>query len=97
VPPATELSIATSRLCRWGGDTACEEAVFLTKFASVVYLIHRRATLRATPIMADRALQNPKIKPIWNTAITEYKTDEAGEMEAVSLKSTKTGEISSLE
>jgi thioredoxin reductase (NADPH) len=79
-----------------GGDTACEEAVFLTKFASIVYLIHRRDTLRATPIMADRALQNPKIKPIWNTAITEYKTDAAGEMGAVSLKNLETGEISSL-
>jgi thioredoxin reductase (NADPH) len=46
--------------------------------------------------MADRALQNPKIKPIWNTAITEYKTDAAGEMGAVTLKNLETGEISSL-
>jgi thioredoxin reductase (NADPH) len=80
-----------------GGDTACEEAVFLTKFASEVYLIHRRGTLRATPIMADRALQNPKIKPIWSTVITGYKTDQAGEMEGVELRNVETGEASTLE
>jgi len=79
-----------------GGDTACEEAVFLTKFASVVYLIHRRDSLRATPIMADRALQNPKIKTIWNTVITGYQTDEAGEMAGAKLKNIETGDTSTL-
>ncbi len=69
-----------------GGDSACEEANFLTRFASKVYLIHRRDTLRASKIMADRALANPKIEPIWNSAIKEYLTDEAGEMRAVKLR-----------
>ncbi len=68
-----------------GGDSACEEAGFLTRFASKVYLIHRRDELRASKIMADRALENPKIEPIWNTAVTEYLTDEKGEMRAVKL------------
>ena len=57
-----------------GGDSACEEATFLTRFASKVYLIHRRDSLRASKIMADRALANPKIETIWNSAIEEYIT-----------------------
>ena len=68
-----------------GGDSACEEAGFLTRFASKVYLIHRRDELRASKIMADRALANPKIDPIWNTGVTEYLTDEKGEMRAIKL------------
>ena len=80
-----------------GGDSACEEATFLTRFASKVYLIHRRDTLRASKIMADRALANPKIKPIWNSTVTEYLTDEKGEMRAVKLKNLVTGEESELE
>ena len=68
-----------------GGDSACEEAGFLTRFASKVYLIHRRDELRASKIMADRVLENPKIEPIWNTAVTEYLADEKGEMRAVKL------------
>ena len=66
-----------------GGDSACEEATFLTRFASEVYLIHRRDTLRASKIMADRALSNPKIKPVWNSAVTSYLTDDAGEVSGV--------------
>ncbi len=80
-----------------GGDSACEEAVFLTRFASKVYLIHRRDTLRASPIMAERALAHEKIEPIWDTTVTEYLRDEAGEVRAVKLKNLKTGEASELE
>ena len=80
-----------------GGDSAAEEATFLTRFASKVYLIHRRDTLRASKIMADRALTNPKIEPIWNTVPTEYLTDEQGEMRAVRLKNVESGEERELE
>ena len=80
-----------------GGDSACEEAGFLTRFASKVYLIHRRASLRASKIMADRALANPKIEPIWNSAVAEYLTDENGEMRGVKLKNLETGAPSELE
>lgn len=80
-----------------GGDSACEEASFLTKFASKVYLIHRRDTLRASKIMADRALENPKIEPVWNSTISAYLTDDKGEMRAVTLQNVQTGEDSELE
>jgi len=74
-----------------GGDSACEEAGYLTRFASKVYLIHRREELRASKIMADRALANPKIEPVWNATVSEYLTDEKGEMRAVRLASTVGG------
>jgi len=80
-----------------GGDSACEEASFLTKFASKVYLVHRRDELRASKIMADRALNNPKIEPVWNSTIAAYLTDEKGEVRAVTLKDTQTGAESELE
>ena len=80
-----------------GGDSACEEALFLTRFASKVYLIHRRDTLRASKIMADRTLANEKIVPVWDSGISEYLTDEAGEVRAIRLKNLKTGEASELE
>jgi thioredoxin reductase (NADPH) len=80
-----------------GGDSACEEAMFLTKFASKVYLIHRRDTLRASKIMADRTLANPKIEPVWNSTVSEYLTDEKGEMRAVTVQNLVTGATSELE
>jgi thioredoxin reductase (NADPH) len=80
-----------------GGDTAAEEAVFLTRFASEVFLIHRRDTMRATKIMADRALSHPKIKPIWNTIVTRYIADHKGEIEAVEIRNVQTKETSRLE
>jgi thioredoxin reductase (NADPH) len=80
-----------------GGDSACEEANFLTRFASKVYLIHRREQLRASKIMAERTLANPKVEPIWNSAIGQYLTDADGEMRAVKLKDLKTGDGRELE
>jgi thioredoxin reductase (NADPH) len=80
-----------------GGDSACEEAIFLTRFASRVYMIHRRKELRASKIMADRTLAYPKIEPIWDTVVTEYLTDDTGEMRAVRLKNVKTDASSELE
>jgi thioredoxin reductase (NADPH) len=74
-----------------GGDSACEEALFLTRFASEVYLVHRRDTLRASKIMADRALAHPKIKPVWNSVLTGYLTDGEGEVEGVALKNVHDG------
>ena len=73
-----------------GGDSACEEATFLTRFASKVYLIHRRDSLRASKIMAERTLANPKIEPVWNSTIAEYLTDAEGEMRGVKLRDLKT-------
>ncbi len=75
-----------------GGDSAAEEALFLTRFASKVYLIHRRDKLRASPIMAERVLSHPKIEPIWNTVVLKYIADEKGEMSAVELRNVSTRE-----
>jgi thioredoxin reductase (NADPH) len=79
-----------------GGDSACEEADFLTRFASRVYLIHRRDTLRASKIMADRVLANPKIEPVWNSTVSEYLADDRGEMRAVRLRNLVDGSESEL-
>ena len=73
-----------------GGDSACEEAMYLTRFASVVYLIHRRDSLRASKIMADRALANPKIKPIWDSAVTEVLDVKQDKVTGVRVKNLKT-------
>jgi thioredoxin reductase (NADPH) len=73
-----------------GGDSAMEEANFLTKFASKVYIIHRRETLKASKIMQQRAFDNPKIEFIWNSAVAELKGD--GKLEAVVLEDTRNGD-----
>ncbi len=73
-----------------GGDTAVEEAVFLTKFASEVTIIHRRDELRASKIMANRALENPKIKMAWNSVVSEVLGEN--QVEGVRVKDVNTGE-----
>jgi thioredoxin reductase (NADPH) len=77
-----------------GGDSAMEEATFLTRFASKVYVIHRRDTLKASKIMQQRAFDNPKIEFIWNSAVTELKGEV--KLEGVTLENTETGETSEL-
>ena len=75
-----------------GGDSAVEEATFLTKFASKVVLIHRRDSLRASKIMAERALNNPKIEMLWNTEVVDILGEE--KVSGLALKNTVTGELS---
>jgi thioredoxin reductase (NADPH) len=77
-----------------GGDSAIEEASFLTKFASKVYLIHRRDSLRASKIMQERALSNPKIEPVWNTVVDELLGTDR--LEGAVLRNVVTGETSTL-
>ena len=79
-----------------GGDTACEEAIFLTKFASKVTIIHRRDEFRASKIMADRALENDKIEVKWNSVVEEVLDDEMGVV-GVRIKNNLTNEISEIE
>ena len=73
-----------------GGDSAMEEAIYLTKFASKVTVIHRRSTLRASKIMQDKALANEKIEFIWDTEILEVKDVVKGEVTGVLLRNVKT-------
>jgi thioredoxin reductase (NADPH) len=77
-----------------GGDSAMEEATFLTKFASKVTIIHRRDTLRASKIMQDRAMNNPKIEFRWNASVAQLLGD--GNLEGAVLEDTVTGERSNL-
>jgi len=74
-----------------GGDSACEEALYLTRFGSGIHLIHRRDKLRASKIMAERALSNPKIKPVWDSVVTEVLDPKQDKVTAVKLKNVKTG------
>jgi thioredoxin reductase (NADPH) len=75
-----------------GGDTAMEEAIFLTKFANKVDVVHRRDTLRASKIMQDRAVKNPKISFIWDSVVDDiYGDPKAGGVTGVRLKNLKTG------
>ena len=80
-----------------GGDSACEEATFLTRFASKVYLVHRRGELRASKIMAERALGNPKIQPVWNSVVESVEGVKEGKVTGVKLKESGTGKSSVLE
>jgi thioredoxin reductase (NADPH) len=73
-----------------GGDTAMEEALFLTKFASKVTIVHRRDEFRASKIMAARALEHPKIDVLWNTVVTEVHGE--GKVTALTLEDTVTGD-----
>jgi len=80
-----------------GGDSACEEAMYLTRFASQVYLIHRRDSLRASRIMAERTLANEKITPVWNSVVEEVLDVSQDKVTGVRLKNTVTGESSTLD
>jgi len=80
-----------------GGDSAMEEATFLTKFATEVNLIHRRDTLRASKIMQDRALANPKIKFVWNTVVDEVVGTPDGGVSGLRLTNVETREQSQLD
>jgi thioredoxin reductase (NADPH) len=79
-----------------GGDTAMEEAIYLAKLASQVTVIHRRDTLRASKVMQDKALNDPKIAFIWNTAVTGIKDVARGEVTGLELTHTVTGATSEL-
>ncbi len=78
-----------------GGDSAVEEATFLTKFADSVTLIHRRGELRASKIMQDRAFSNEKITMLWDSEVAEIRGDT--KLEGISVRNTKTGELSDLD
>lgn len=80
-----------------GGDSACEEALYLTRFGAVVHLIHRRDTLRASKIMADRVLAHPKIKPVWDSVVTEVLDIKKDAVTGVRVKNVKSGAESVLD
>ncbi len=80
-----------------GGDSAVEEAIFLTRFASKVTVIHRRDQLRASKVMQDRARANPKIEFAWNSVVDDILDVEAGKVTAVRLRDVKTGQLRELE
>ena len=79
-----------------GGDSACEEATFLTRFASKVYLVHRRAELRASKIMAQRALGNEKIEPVWNSVVESVEGMKEGKVTGIKIRDQVSGKSSLL-
>ena len=79
-----------------GGDTAMEEAIYLSKLASHVTVIHRRDTLRASKVMQDKALADPNISFVWNTAVTDIKDVTKGEVSSLVLANLQTGAVSEL-
>ncbi len=80
-----------------GGDSACEEALYLTRFGSSIYLVHRRDRLRASKIMASRVLAHEKIKPVWDSVVTEILDVPQGKVAGVRLQNLKTGTASVLD
>jgi len=80
-----------------GGDSAAEEATYLTKFASEVYVVHRRDALRASAVMARRLLDNPKVKPVWNSVVEEVLGDEERGMTGVRVRDVKTSQQRTIE
>jgi thioredoxin reductase (NADPH) len=79
-----------------GGDSAMEEALYLTRFASKVTVVHRRETLRASKIMQDKAFANPKIEFIWDSEIADITDIEKGEVTGIVIRNVKTGQLRSL-
>lgn len=79
-----------------GGDSACEEALYLTHFASQVFLIHRRDQLRASKIMAERALAHPKITPIWNSVVEDIMDVTRDEVTGAKIKNLRTNQITEI-
>jgi len=79
-----------------GGDSACEEALFLTRFCSKVTLIHRRDKLRASKIMAERTLAHEKINVVWDSIVTEILPDESGKTNGVRIENSDTNETTDI-
>ena len=79
-----------------GGDSACEEALFLTRFCRKVTLVHRRDELRASRIMAERTIAHEKIDLLWDSAVEEVLADEEGKARAIRVKNLKTNQESEL-
>jgi thioredoxin reductase (NADPH) len=79
-----------------GGDAAVEEGAYLTRYASKVYVIHRRDELRASPLLQQRLFANPKVEVIWDTVVEEIEGDASGIVHGVQLRNNKTGAVSTL-
>jgi thioredoxin reductase (NADPH) len=77
-----------------GGDSACEEATYLTRFGSTIYLVHRRDSLRASKIMAERTLAHSKIQPVWDSVVTEILDPKQDKVTGVRLQNVKTNKES---